>query len=53
MKTPNEKREVYRAADMEVVEMEKQDVLTYSRGDDIQLPDIPIPMGIEWEDQQS
>ena len=37
-----EKKE-YAAAEMEVVELEKQDVLTYSPGGDIYLPDIPVP----------
>lgn len=39
-----EKKEAYASAEMQVVELEKQDVLTYSPGDDIQLPDIPIPV---------
>lgn len=54
METPMNKREVYRSADMEIVEMEEKDVLTYSRGEDVQLPDIPIPTGndIIWGQQQ-
>ena len=42
-----EKKEVYASAEMQVVELETQDVLTYSPGDDIQLPDIPIPVNYD------
>lgn len=37
-----EKREEYVAAEMDVVELENQDVLTANGSQDIILPDIPI-----------
>jgi hypothetical protein len=39
-----ERKDEYASAEMNVVELERQDVLTANGSGDIVLPDIPIPI---------